>query len=79
MRYLQIKSAGSTFSTRHNLRLVTFAAYKIPTFKEALLAATRRGVEISFIFESPEAGKLCSCFARRAAALSPIDRSENRR
>ena len=37
--------------------MVTFAAYKIPVLNEAMLAAARRGVEVSLIFESPDAGK----------------------
>ena len=39
------------------VRLVTFAAYKVPVLNEAMLAAARRGVEISLIFESPDIGK----------------------
>jgi len=45
-------------SARRTLHMVTFAAYKIPTLNEAMLAAARRGVEISLIFESPDAGKI---------------------
>ena len=37
---------------------MTFAAYKIPVLNDAVLAAARRGVEISFIFESSDAGKV---------------------
>lgn len=44
-------------SARRTLYMVTFAAYKIPILNEAMLAAVRRGVEISLIFESPDAGK----------------------
>ena len=45
-------------SARRTLHVVTFAAYKIPILNDAMLAAARRGVEISFIFESPDAGKI---------------------
>ncbi len=54
-------------SARRTLYLVTFAAYKIPILNEALHAAAQRGVEISFIFESPEAGKV-SFAATRAVS-----------
>ena len=40
-------------TARRTLHVVTFAAYKIPVLNEAMLAAARRGVEISLIFESP--------------------------
>lgn len=44
--------------TAHNsLYIVTFAAYKIPDLKVAMLAAAQRGVEISLIFESLDSGK----------------------
>ena len=39
----------------HSLILMTFAAYKVPQVSEALLAAARRGVEIHFIAEDPDA------------------------
>lgn len=45
-------------SARRTLRVVTFAAYKIPVLNEAMLAAARRGVGVSFIFESADAGKV---------------------
>nr|MBA2535353.1 phospholipase [Rubrobacter sp.] len=45
-------------SARHTLHVVTFAAYKIPVLNEAMLAAARRGVEISLIFETADAGKV---------------------
>lgn len=45
-------------SARRTLHMVTFAAYKIPILNEAMLAAARRGVEISLIFESPDVGKV---------------------
>lgn len=45
-------------SARHTLHIVTFAAYKIPILNEAMLAAALRGVEISLIFETAEAGKV---------------------
>ena len=44
-------------SARHEIYLVTFAAYKIPVLNEAMLAAAQRGVEINLIFESQETGK----------------------
>ncbi len=44
-------------SARSTLYVVTFAAYKIPILNEAMLAAARRGVEISLIFESPDVSK----------------------
>ena len=43
-------------SARRTLHVVTFAAYKIPVLNQAMLAAARRGVEVSLIFESPDAG-----------------------
>jgi len=45
-------------SARHTLHIVTFAAYKIPILNEAMLAAARRGVEISLIFETADTGKV---------------------
>lgn len=42
-------------SARRTLHVVTFAAYKIPILNEAMLAAARRGVAVTLIFESPEA------------------------
>ena len=47
-------------SARRTLHVVTFAAYKIPILNEAMLAATRRGVAVTLMFESPEtsAGKI---------------------
>ncbi len=45
-------------SARRTLHIVTFAAYKIPLLNEAMLAAAGCGVELSFVFESPDAGKL---------------------
>lgn len=45
-------------SARHTLYMVTFAVYKIPILSDAMLTAARRGVEISLIFESPDAGKI---------------------
>lgn len=42
-------------SARHTLHVMTFAAYKIPILNEAMLAAARRGVTVTLIFESPEA------------------------
>ncbi len=42
-------------TAQRSLYMATFAAYKIPVFEEAMLAAARRGVEISLIFESPGA------------------------
>lgn len=51
-------------SAHHTLYLVTFAAYKIPVLNDALLAAARRGVDISLIFESPDAGKITFAAAR---------------
>lgn len=46
-------------TAERTLHVVTFAAYKVPAVKEAMLAAARRGVEVTLIFESPEtsAGK----------------------
>ena len=46
---------GLIRSARRTLHMATFAAYKIPVLNEAMLAAARRGVEISLIFESPDA------------------------
>ena len=37
--------------------MATFAAYKISTLKEAMLAAALRGVDIALVFESHDAGK----------------------
>ena len=45
-------------SARHTLHIVTFAAYKIPVLNTAMLAAARRGVEVSLIFETADAGKV---------------------
>jgi phosphatidylserine/phosphatidylglycerophosphate/cardiolipin synthase-like enzyme len=42
-------------SARRTLHVVAFAAYKIPILSEAMLAAARRGVAVTLIFESPEA------------------------
>jgi phosphatidylserine/phosphatidylglycerophosphate/cardiolipin synthase-like enzyme len=44
-------------TTRRELYIVTFAAYKIPILNEAMLAAAQRGVELHLIFESQDAGK----------------------
>jgi cardiolipin synthase len=43
--------------------LVTFAAYKVPILRDALLAAARRGVSITLIFESPDASDGKTAFA----------------
>lgn len=51
-------------SARYSLHVVTFAAYKIPILNDAMLAAVRRGVEISLIFESPDAGKIAFAATR---------------
>lgn len=45
------------------LHVVTFAAYKIPSVKEAMLEAAKRGVAITLIFESPEASTGKMAFA----------------
>jgi phosphatidylserine/phosphatidylglycerophosphate/cardiolipin synthase-like enzyme len=47
-------------SAHHTLHVVTFAAYKVPILNEAMLAAARRGVAVTLIFESPDvsAGKV---------------------
>jgi thiol-disulfide isomerase/thioredoxin len=37
------------------LHLVTFAAYKVHVLREAMLAAARRGVSVTLVFESPDA------------------------
>ena len=50
-------------TARSSLHIVTFAAYKIPVLNEAMLAAARRGVEISLIFESPGASAGKTAFA----------------
>lgn len=46
-------------TAERTLHVVTFAAYRIPAVKEAMLQAAKRGVEVTLIFESPEtsAGK----------------------
>ncbi len=50
-------------TARRTLYLVTFVAYKVPILNEATLAAARRGVEITLIFESPEASAGKTAFA----------------
>jgi cardiolipin synthase A/B len=50
-------------SARRTLHVVTFAAYKIPVLNQAMLAAARRGVEVSLIFESPGARAGRTAFA----------------
>jgi phosphatidylserine/phosphatidylglycerophosphate/cardiolipin synthase-like enzyme len=46
-------------TAERTLYVVTFAAYKVPLLRAAMLEAARRGVEVTLIFESPEssAGK----------------------
>lgn len=41
-------------SSTKKLLIVTFVAYRMEEIKEALLAASKRGVEITFILESPD-------------------------
>jgi phosphatidylserine/phosphatidylglycerophosphate/cardiolipin synthase-like enzyme len=50
-------------SAERTLHIVTFAAYRIPAVKEAMLAAAKRGVSITLIFESPEASAGKTAFA----------------
>ena len=45
------------------LYVVTFAAYKIPAVQEAMLAAAKRDVAITLIFESPETSAGKTAFA----------------
>lgn len=47
---------------RRRIVLVTFAAYRVSAFREALVQAADRGVDIDFVFESPEEslGKMTS-------------------
>jgi phosphatidylserine/phosphatidylglycerophosphate/cardiolipin synthase-like enzyme len=50
-------------TAERTLHVVTFAAYRIPVVKEAMLAAARRGVDVTLIFESPEASAGKTAFA----------------
>jgi phosphatidylserine/phosphatidylglycerophosphate/cardiolipin synthase-like enzyme len=50
-------------SAERSLHVVTFAAYKIPAVREAMLQAAKRGVAITLIFESPEASLGKTAFA----------------
>ena len=50
-------------TAERNLHVVTFAAYRIPAVKEAMLAAAKRGVAVTLIFESPEASGGKTAFA----------------
>jgi phosphatidylserine/phosphatidylglycerophosphate/cardiolipin synthase-like enzyme len=50
-------------TAERTLHLVTFAAYKVPILRDALLAAARRGVSITLIFESPDASDGKTAFA----------------
>ncbi len=50
-------------TAERTLYVVTFAAYKVPAVKEAMLAAARRGVQVTLIFESPETSAGKTAFA----------------
>ncbi len=50
-------------TAERTLHVVTFAAYRIPAIKEAMLAAAKRGVSVTLIFESPEASAGKTAFA----------------
>ncbi len=50
-------------TAERTLHLVTFAAYRIQAVKDAMLAAARRGVSITLIFESAEASAGKTAFA----------------
>ena len=50
-------------TAERTLHVVTFAAYKIPAVKGAMLAAAKRGVSVTLIFESPEASAGKTAFA----------------
>lgn len=50
-------------TAERTLHLVTFAAYKVPVLKEAMLAAARRGVSVTLVFESPDASDGKTAFA----------------
>jgi phosphatidylserine/phosphatidylglycerophosphate/cardiolipin synthase-like enzyme len=50
-------------TAERTLHLVTFAAYKVPVLREALLKASRRGVSITLVFESPDASDGKTAFA----------------
>ena len=50
-------------TAERTLHLVTFAAYKVPVLKEAMLAAARRGVSITLVFESPDSSDGKTAFA----------------
>jgi phosphatidylserine/phosphatidylglycerophosphate/cardiolipin synthase-like enzyme len=58
----------------HSLILMTFAAYKVPQVSAALLAAARRGVEILFIAEDPDASGGKVSFAGFQALGDPLNR-----
>jgi len=55
-----------------SLILMTFAAYKVPQISDALLAAARRGVEILFVAESPDASGGKVSFAGFQALDAPL-------
>lgn len=50
-------------TAEHTLHVVTFAAYRIPVVKEAMLRAAKRGVAVTLIFESPDASAGKTAFA----------------
>ncbi|MDP9476740.1 MAG: DISARM system phospholipase D-like protein DrmC [Actinomycetota bacterium] len=50
-------------TAERTLHVVTFAAYRIPAVKEAMLAAAKRGVAVTLIFESPDASAGKTAFA----------------
>jgi phosphatidylserine/phosphatidylglycerophosphate/cardiolipin synthase-like enzyme len=62
---------------RESLILMTFAAYKVPQVSDALLAAARRGVEILFIAESPDASGGKVSFAGFQALGEPLVRKSS--
>lgn len=57
-------------SAQHELLLVTFAAYRMPLLLEALRQAIHRGVEIRFVAEAEDTGKVQLDPAKAFADLS---------
>jgi phosphatidylserine/phosphatidylglycerophosphate/cardiolipin synthase-like enzyme len=45
---------------RHRLLIISFATFRVPAVREALVAAMDRGVAVTMLMEDAELGELCS-------------------